>query len=88
MKRIFALTLVFLTATSLAIKLGGRDNNQKAGRDKSFNRHRQQYEDPVKVNVAVVLPHSMFKARIYQKEIMLASQALSEMDFTKAGLKF
>ena len=33
--------------------------------------------DKIKVSVAVVLPHSMFKERLYKKQIMLASEALS-----------
>ena len=35
----------------------------------------------------MVLPHSMFKERLYKKEIRTASDALSEMAFNSAGFK-
>ena len=53
----------------------------------SLGSSRSRDDGEIRVNVAVVLPHSMFKERLYKKEIRTASDALSEMAFNSAGFK-
>ena len=67
-----------------AFRRGKTSSTRQLG---SLGSSRSRDDGEIRVNVAVVLPHSMFKERLYKKEIRTASDALSEMAFNSAGFK-
>ena len=91
---LFHLLTFTLWSSSLKLSVSGLDINRRGGgitttykKPFRFGDTSTRNKSKVKVTVAVVLPHSIFKTKKYLKQIKTAAESLTDLTFEKNGFE-
>ena len=83
--------LTFTLWSSLKVSVSGLDISRRGGitnkKPFRFGDTSSRNKSKVKVTVAVVLPHSIFKTKKYLKQIKTAAESLTDLTFEKNGFE-